>query len=297
MKRTCFCLLLFLILSTSLRGQVRFSKYYDYNHFTDLAADVVVLGDSGFFTVSKSVDLTQIDTLTYAITTLCFIRTDQHGDTVYTRPYRKKGYSINGTQLIKTSFGYLFAGHEFDLPAHKQDNIGSNIIIWALNNHGDTLYTRNYSITIGDETPTRVIATNDGGYAIYGQSCNQAGSNCDYFLMKLDSLGNRQWTKTYAQSSVSFENPTSFLQDAEGNFYLFGYSTVSGIMKWLLAKVDPQGNVLWKRVYNEYPRQAGSGIIKLNDGNILLIGGNNSETSGTGNGKGCIMKIDTSGNK
>lgn len=296
MKRTCFCLLLFLFLTLSLRGQVRFSKYYDYNHFSDIATDALILGDSGYFSVSQSTDFTQEDTLNSVVSSLCFIRVNIDGDTLWTKPYRKKGYFITGTRIIKTPFGYLFTGSGVDIVAKKENNIGSNVIIWALNNNGDTLYTINYSISTGNETPTQIIATNDGDYAVYGQSCNQAGSNCDYFLMKLDSLGNRKWTKTYTQTSVSFENPGGCIQDQQGNHYLFGQSTISGIMKWFLVKTDVQGTILWKKVYNNHPRQAGLGIITLKDGNILLTGGFNSNVSGTGVSKANVMKIDTAGN-
>lgn len=297
MKRTCFCLFLFLILTLSLRGQVRFSKYYDYNKYTDLATDVVPLGDSGYFTVSQSIDHTQEDTLNSVVSSLCFIRIDINGDTLWTRPYRKKGYFITGTYIVKTSFGYLFSGSQVDLVAKKENNIRENIIVWALNEEGDTLYTRNYSLSIGADIPMRIISTYDSGYAVYGQTCTQTGNNCDYFLMKLDSLGNRQWTKTYTQTSTSFENPASFLQDSLGNYYLLGQSTISGIMKCLLIKTDKNGMMLWKRVYSDHPRQSSSGITSLRDGNLLLTGGFNTNISGTGSSIANIIKIDTAGSK
>lgn len=297
MKRTCFCLFLFLTLTLSLRGQVRFSKYYDYNKYTDLASNVITLGDSGYFTVSKSTDFTQEDTLNSVVTTVCFIRTDIYGDTLWTKAYRKKGYFLRGTSIIRTSFGFLYAGDETDLVTYKQDNIGSTIIIWALNETGDTLYTKNYNITVGDEIVTDLLPTADNGYAVYGQTCTQTGNSCDYFLMKLDSASDRQWTKTYTQASTSFENPASFLQDSLGNYYLLGQSTISGIMKCLLIKTDKNGTMLWKRVYSDHPRQSGSGITSLHDGNLLLTGGFNTNISGTGSSIANIIKIDTAGSK
>ena len=56
MKRICLFINLFYFTLTSVNGQVRFSKFYDYNHTANLISDVVVLSDTGYFTVSECVD-------------------------------------------------------------------------------------------------------------------------------------------------------------------------------------------------------------------------------------------------
>ncbi len=301
MNRVCLFTFLLYFAYSSVNGQIRFSNFYDYNHTANLISDVVVLGDSGYFTVSQCVDLKQKDTLNFLKTYLYFIRTNQFGDTVFTKVYHKPRFNIKGADLLKTKWGYLLAGEEFDLKKYNENGLGAYVRMWKINKLGDTISNQKYDIQNGDDLSIRIIKTNDNGFAIFGQTCNQiqSGKNCDFFLLKLDSNGNKLWHKIYAQNSISFENPNSLIQLPDGTFYLFGQSTFSGIMKWLLVKVDINGNLSWKKTYNEYPRQAGITIISTDDNKILLGGSYSTDVNGgsTGIVRGCAMLIDTSGNK
>ena len=299
MKRICLLMMLLLYAFSNAKGQIRFSRFYDYKHTSNLISDVIVLGDTGYFTVSECVDLKSIDTLNFVKTYLYFIRTNQFGDTIYTKAYHKPRYSIDGVNLVKTKWGFLLAGKEFDLKKYQENSLGSYIKLWKVSEFGDTISTRNYDIQNGNDYSVEVIKTKDSGYAIFGQTCNQiqSGKDCDFFLMKLDSNGNKVWHKTYTQNNVSFENPTSIIELPDGSFFLFGYSTISGIMKWFLVKTNNDGNLLWEKVYNEYPRQAGTDIEIVEQSKILLAGSYNSMQNGSGVSKGCVMMVDTTGNK
>jgi hypothetical protein len=110
MKRICLFINLFYFTLTSVNGQVRFSKFYDYNHTANLISDVVVLSDTGYFTVSECVDFNSKDTLNYLKTYLHFIKTNKYGDTLFTKVYHKPRFNIDGTKLLKTKWGYLLAG-------------------------------------------------------------------------------------------------------------------------------------------------------------------------------------------
>ncbi len=299
MKRICLSILLYVFAFLNVQGQIRFSKFYDYNHTANLIADAAVIGDTGYFVVSECVDLNEIDTLNYVKTYLYFIRTNQFGDTLFTKVYHKPRFNIDGTRLVKTPWGFMLAAKEFDLKKYKENNIGSYIKIWKIAHNGDTISTHNYDIQMGNDYSVKIISTLDGGYAVFGQTCNQiqSGKKCNYFLMKLDSSGNKQWHQIYKQTSTSFENPNSVIQLSDGTFYMFGQSTLNGIMKWFLVKTDSIGNLLWQKTYNEYPRQAGMDIIQVEYNKILLVGGYNSMQNGSGFSSACIMLIDTIGNK
>lgn len=298
MKRICLFICLFYFTLTNVLGQIRFSKFYDYKHTANLISDVAVLGDTGYFTVSQCVDLKQKDTLNYQNTYLYIIRTNSFGDTVFTKVYYKPRFNIKGADLLKTNWGYFLAGEEYDLKKYEENSLGAYIKMWKINRTGDTIATQKYDIQNGDDLSVKIIKTNDNGFAVFGQTCNQiqSGKKCNNFLMKLDSNGNKQWHKIYKQSNTSFENPNSLIQMTDGTFYLFGQSTLNSIMKWFLVKTDSAGNLLWQKTYNEFPRQAGMSIMQINN-MIILAGSYATNIDGTGTSKGCAMLIDTSGNK
>jgi hypothetical protein len=301
MKRICLFISIFYFALISANGQVRFTKFYDYNRTANFISDVVVLGDTGYFTVSQCVDFKEKDTLNYQKTYLYLIRTSQFGDTVFTKVYNKPRFNIKGTELLKTKWGYLIAGEEYDLKKYHEIGLGAYLNMLKINEQGDTISTRKYDIQTGNDISVKIIPTIDSGYAVFGQTCNQiqSGKKCNYFLLKLDGNGNKQWHQIYKQSSMSFENPNSVIQLLDGTFYLFGQSTLNnGIMKWFLVKTDSAGKKLWQKTYNEYPRQAGLTIIDAGGNGILLGGSYSTDINGGSAGvvRGCAMLIDTSGN-
>lgn len=298
MKRICLLLILIFYTFSNVNGQIRFSKFYDYRHTANLISDVVVLGDTGYFTVSQCVDLKQKDTLSFFKTYLYLIKTNQYGDTVFTKVFHKPRFNIKGADLVKANWGYFLAGEEFDLKKYQENSLGAYIRMWRIDETGDTISTQKYDIQNGDDLSIKIIKTNNNGYAVFGQTCNQiqSGKKCNYFLMKLDSNGNKQWHQIYKQSSTSFETPNSLIQLADGTFYLFGQSTLNGIMKWFLVKTDSVGNLLWQKTYNEFPRQAGIALMQISS-KIILAGSYATNADGTGTSKGCAMLIDTSGTK
>ena len=121
MKRICLLITLLIYTFSNVCGQIRFSKFYDYRHTANLISDVVVLGDTGYFTISQCIDLNEADTLNYAKTYLYFIRTNQFGDTIYTKAYHKPRFSIKGADLVKAKWGYFLAGEEFDLKKYDKN--------------------------------------------------------------------------------------------------------------------------------------------------------------------------------
>ncbi len=281
----------FLLFFCYLKGlsQIRFNESYDYNSFANYVSDVIVVKAGGYLMVSPSFNPFQNDTLGYSITTLNFIRTGINGDTLWTKQYRKKGFYLLGENLIETDSGFLFMGSETNL----KNGTKSYLIQWKLNFSGDTIATQQMNILPGNDYAMEIIKTRDGGYAVIGQTCNQSNSNCDYYLLKLDSLGNKQWHQTYAQTATSFEYPESIVEESNGNFYLFGTSAILGIGLQYLIKTDSVGKKIWSKNYSPFLQQAGTGVFFIDSDYLILTGGYEDLTDNYI--KGYINKIDTSG--
>ena len=296
MIRICAAILLILFISNS-HAQIRFSKGYDYQHDWDVRGTAIPLGDSGYFAINESVDLYTEDTLGFAVTNLIFMRINKFGDTLWTKQYRKKGFGLSGRNLLKTSWGYLFVGEEFDLLKFKNNNIGSNVIVWLLNEQGDTVATKNYSIKSGDEFTTGFIKTLDGGFAISGQTCLFSnGSTCDAFLLKLDSTASKEWHKIFAVNNASVDAAKGLVQYGDSSFYLYGRTIQSSINKAFLIKTNSKGKQLWKKSYSDFPFQTGDAIQITIDNNILLIGNLYTTQQNNGIAGGFVAKVDTAGN-
>ncbi len=161
--------------------------------------------------------------------------------------------------------------------------------------------------------------TNDGGFILGGNSSSNAGGdktqgtwgNGDIWLVKLDSLGNKEWDKNFG--GTNGDRIYSLQQTSDGGYILGGWSgsgisgdktqdTVGGTDFWII-KIDSLGNKLWDKDFGGTKEDLLYCVRQTNDGGYLLGGWSTSMISGdkTQNTWGgwdyWLVKTDSIGNK
>ncbi len=103
----------------------------------------------------------------------------------------------------------------------------------------------------GDEAPYSIQQTSDGGYILAGYTSGSFGGDQDVWLVKLDSLGNISWQRTFAGGSGT-ESGGLVRQTADGGYYLACYTSAfgNGSEAWIL-RLDSAGSVSWQKTYGE----------------------------------------------
>jgi len=142
--------------------------------------------------------------------------------------------------------------------------------------------------------------TIDGGYILGGQSYSDSsgdksqhnwgvpGSNQDWWVIKNDSIGNKQWDKRYG--GLQTDNLTTVNQTTDGG-YLFGGSTDSdirgektqvsqGLYDYWIVKTDALGNKQRDKRYGGTQSDELHSILLTPDGGYLLGAESNSSMSG-----------------
>ncbi|MEO8149331.1 MAG: T9SS type A sorting domain-containing protein [Bacteroidia bacterium] len=170
-----------------------------------------------------------------------------------------------------------------------------------------------------DDLLSSICETSDGGYLIAGNSASNAGGdkteNCkgivDNWLVKIDSVGNKQWDKTIG-GNADDDYPQVVQTKDKG--YLIGCSSQSGISGdktqaclgvydfWII-KTDSLGNVLWDKVIGGTGDDRFWSLKETHD-NCFLLGGTSDSPIGfdksqpsQGYHDDWIVKIDSIGNK
>ncbi len=164
----------------------------------------------------------------------------------------------------------------------------------------------------GDETYIYGIVPENDGYVVSGVTKFANGSTV--FLQKVSSDGkviwntylggNTDYVPSYARTDIVKSGDYFYVVGSTESSEINGYhsgacSDSSGnthpCPDILVAKVDQNGNIIWKKAYGTENEDIGYGIAV--DGNNLLIAGYiNRNTANKLYGSAYLMKIDTDGN-
>lgn len=204
-----------------------------------------------------------------------------------------------GTAIKQTPDGGYIIGcnSNSNISGDKTENSNGDFDYWIikLNSSGEIEWQN----TIGGSSAEifgGLSITNDGGYIVGGSSFsnisgdkteNSKGS-VDYWVIKLNNLGNIEWQKTIGGNSA--DQLEELKPTVDGGYILGGWSIsdISGDKSeasfggwdYWLVKIDNWGNIEWEKTIGgddiEYLRQ----IIQTNDGGYLISGESYSNISG-----------------
>ena len=190
------------------------------------------------------------------------IKTDVNGITEWTQTYggiyEDRGQSIQHT----TDGGYIILGTTDSYGAGSYD-------IWLvkIDNLGNEEWTQTFGGTSCD-WGYYVEQTSDDGYIITGATDPDTYWIYDVFLIKTDSEGNAEWTKTF-DGDDSHDVGHCVKQTSEGGYIITGYTYRESSDLWLI-KTDANGNIEWDNTYGDIdlPEQ-GYSVIQSNDEYIV----------------------------
>jgi hypothetical protein len=161
--------------------------------------------------------------------------------------------------------------------------------------------------------------TSDGGYILGGTSDSptsgdksQGGQGSeDYWVVKLDAAGNKQWDRTFGGI---LEDRLNALQQTSDGGYILGGTSESGISgdktqdnqgfeDYWVVKLDAAGNQEWDRTFGGSDEDHLNALQQTSDGGYILGGLSLSDASGDKiqNSQGWadywVLKLDAAGNK
>jgi len=219
------------------------------------------------------------------------VKLNANGDTTWTKSYGglyvDYAYSISQTN----DGGYIVAGTTSSTDGDISGNNGQNDYwILKLNAIGDTLWTK----CLGgsrNESAYSISQISDGGYIIAGFSSSNDGDvsgnngnvgNADYWIVKLNEIGDTLWTKCLGGSNGDYANYIS--QTSDGGYIVAGYSYSNdgyvsgnhGQYDYWIVKIDAIGDTLWTKCLGGSRNETTKSISQTSDGGYIVAGFSNS---------------------
>jgi len=217
--------------------------------------------------------------------------------------------SINET----ADFGFIICGQsEFIGGDVTNNNGGQDIWIIKTDSIGNIKWQKSYGSSYLDGA-LYIEQTKDNGYIAccvvsypdHDVTLTYGGQE-DYWILKLDSVGNIQWEKTYGGSDR--DRPYVIRQLNDGNYIVAGYtysfdfdiSFTHGNGEMWVIKLDTLGNKIWEKTYGGSSIDEAYNIYPLANGDYILCGVTYSVdgdiTSTHYGGDAWFLKLDSIGN-
>ena len=208
----------------------------------------------------------------------------QQGDYILTTS--NNNVMINSAGVIYPSWienhaAYIItetANNGFVMYTNSLDSINDfNISLYETNQFGDTLWINNYGDAVVRDLVKDVKQTQDGGYIIASLRISNTipGNYGHVNLIKVDAVGNQEWSKLYGDTS-SLQDPFEVQQTTDGGYIVTNQSrphnnaNYTGSQTYLI-KTNAIGDTTWTKTYGtaNFPEH-GSSIKQTPDNGYVL---------------------------
>ena len=224
------------------------------------------------------------------------------------------------SDLIQTNDGgYAVIGKSKSNDGDVSENAGyEDFWIIKLDSYGSILWEKSFGYS-GIDTPNSIIQTNDQGYLITGvldvSASNGQGSRLsnvqarhaggDYWVIKLNSSGNKEWSNYYGGTFTDTAYDT--VQTNDNGYIIVGssdsidvdISNNKGNYDFWVIKISEFGDLIWEKSFGGDQVDEARAISQMADGNYLVVGDTRSSNLDISQNNGAadlwVIKISSDG--
>jgi len=226
---------------------------------------------------------------------LLLMKLNDSGEVVSTQQLEEPGWQFATDMVPDGAGGYMLTGYG-------EGPWGSfDVILVNVDSNLDTVWRKHFGGT-GFDVATSICRFSDGSYVISGYTESFGAGQDDFYLIRVDNMGDTLWTKTIgtANSEMGFKviETTDHHIVMTGNSGTFPASG-PGNRNVRLIKLTMDGDIMWQRSYDtpgpEKSQEWGAGLIQTSDGGYLIAG--HHDITGDELKNGLLLKCDGSGNE
>jgi uncharacterized delta-60 repeat protein len=209
------------------------------------------------------------------------------GMPVWSRAYGGNA-NDNAQDMIRTADGnYIFAG------ATRSMGLGqSDAFVCKIDPAGTIIWASAVGTATLSEAANAVYECSDGSVLIAGTQVVSARN--EIMVAKLNSAGGLLWMRVL--QGAGNDEAHDIVQASDGNYIVTGFTNTwgAGMDDAFILKFDPNGNLLWMKVFGGPSTERATSLANLADGGIIV--GGLVESWGNGSRDFMIAKFDVDGN-
>ena len=216
---------------------------------------VVALGDGGAVAVGKATKS--------GISDLWMVRFSDKGDVAWQS-------ALGGTAADSGSAIISATGGGFVAVGNTTSSGNTDALVIRTDSKGVQLWQKIIGEKDYADHATAVVASPAGGYLVVGDT-TQAGGNMNVALWHLADDGKVLWSQAWGGPGIELAMGVVAISDG---FLIAGRSVGTGgaFTDGLLARFDPLGNEVWKKIFGGVGADSFTGIAQLPNG-FALVGG------------------------
>ena len=258
------------------------------------------------------------------------VKLDADGNKLWDKRFGGIGTELLSSITISNDNGFVLigmsdspVGADKSQPNWDASRFTEDAWIIKIDSNGNKLWDKRYGGTKEDQG-IAISATSDGGYMLgCYTSSDSTGDKSQhwwafntpaYWIIKIDSVGNKQWDKRYG--GLDGEHISHVITTKDSGFVLGGYSysNIGGDKTqnhwgvggdFWIVKIDAEGNKLWDKNIGSKDFDDLNELSETNDGGFLLsgysyntdFGGGDKTEDDLGIQQSWIVKTDSLGQK
>ncbi|MCW4035416.1 MAG: hypothetical protein NWF03_08645 [Candidatus Bathyarchaeota archaeon] len=272
-----------LLIKTDSSGNMEWNQTYGEAH-EEYATSLVTTSDGGFALCART------DSFGAGLWDFWLIKTDAQGNMEWNQTYGGPEHDYPHTVIETSDGGFALAGFTFSFGAGEDD-------VWLVktDSQGNMQWNKTYGGTDGDRAKS-LVETSDGGFALAGITRSFDVDSGDFWLIKTDSHGNEDWSKTYGGDE--WEDANALVETSDGGYALAGVTFPDLTEEFWLVKTDQQGNMQWNQTYGGANQDLADALVESSDGGFAIVGRSSSfDPEPHSSFDFWLIKTDASGNE
>lgn len=172
-----------------------------------------------------------------------------------------------GEAVIQTSdLGFIVAGYSESFG----DDGDLDVYVIRTDVDGREIWSNFYDEGLGQHA-YKIIETGNKGFLVVGDIVENIGDKTNVYLLKISETGEREWSKTYGDSTFE-ERGFDIVKAKDGEgFLIIGFTndTANGNSDILIIRIDDSGEEMWRKTFGEEKDDVGTAVVALEDGFAL----------------------------